>query len=80
MGHASLLTTGAYDRRPELARLAAVERLHFRIRPYKSSLGNARSPVGKREQVTAVLGLFHSRLQARYGSFLQHTGAAGQIN
>jgi integrase len=33
MGHASLLTTGAYDRRPELARLAAVERLHF---PYPS--------------------------------------------
>jgi integrase len=29
MGHASLLTTGSYDRRPELARLAAVERLHF---------------------------------------------------
>jgi site-specific recombinase XerD len=29
MGHASLLTTGGYDRRPELARLAAVERLHF---------------------------------------------------
>jgi integrase len=33
MGHASLLTTGGYDRRPELARLAAVERLHF---PYPS--------------------------------------------
>jgi site-specific recombinase XerD len=33
MGHASLLTTGAYDRRPELARLATVERLHF---PYPS--------------------------------------------
>jgi len=29
MGHASLLTTGGYDRRPELARLAAIERLHF---------------------------------------------------
>jgi integrase len=29
MGHASFLTTGGYDRRPELARLAAVERLHF---------------------------------------------------
>lgn len=29
MGHASLLTTGGYDRRPELGRLAAVERLHF---------------------------------------------------
>jgi integrase len=29
MDHASLLTTGGYDRRPELARLAAVERLHF---------------------------------------------------
>jgi site-specific recombinase XerD len=29
MGHASLITTGGYDRRPELARLAAVERLHF---------------------------------------------------
>jgi site-specific recombinase XerC len=34
MGHASLLTTGGYDRRPELARLAAVERLHF---PYPTS-------------------------------------------
>jgi integrase len=33
MGHASLLTTGGYDRRPELARLAAIERLHF---PYPS--------------------------------------------
>jgi site-specific recombinase XerD len=33
MGHASLITTGGYDRRPELARLAAVERLHF---PYPS--------------------------------------------
>jgi integrase/recombinase XerD len=33
MGYGSLLTTGAYDRRPELARLAAVERLHF---PYPS--------------------------------------------
>jgi integrase/recombinase XerD len=34
MGHASLLTTGGYDRRPELARLVAVERLHF---PYPTS-------------------------------------------
>jgi integrase len=34
LGHASLLTTGGYDRRPELARLAAVERLHF---PYPTS-------------------------------------------
>jgi integrase/recombinase XerD len=34
MGHASLLTTGGYDRRPELARLAAVERLHF---PYPAA-------------------------------------------
>jgi len=34
MGHASLLTTGGYDRRPELGRLAAVERLHF---PYPTS-------------------------------------------
>jgi integrase/recombinase XerD len=38
MGHASLLTTGGYDRRPELARLAAVERLHF---PYPSGQGPA---------------------------------------
>jgi integrase/recombinase XerD len=37
MGHASLLTTGAYDRRPELARLAAVERLHF---PYPAGDSN----------------------------------------
>ena len=37
MGHASLLTTGAYDRRPELARLAAVERLHF---PYPAGGSN----------------------------------------
>jgi site-specific recombinase XerC len=37
MGHASLLTTGGYDRRPELARLAAVERLHF---PYPAGDGN----------------------------------------
>ena len=29
MGHASLLTTGGYDRRPELARLADVERLLY---------------------------------------------------
>jgi hypothetical protein len=39
MGHASLLTTGGYDRRPELARLAAVERLHF---PYPA--GNIDAP------------------------------------
>jgi integrase/recombinase XerD len=38
MGHASLLTTGGYDRRPELARLAAVERLHF---PYPSGQESA---------------------------------------
>src|SRR5215203_1674009 len=38
MGPASLLTTGGYDRRPELARLAAVERLHF---PYPSGQGPA---------------------------------------
>jgi integrase/recombinase XerD len=37
MGHASLLTTGGYDRRPELARLAAVERLHF---PYPAGDSN----------------------------------------
>jgi site-specific recombinase XerD len=41
MGHASLLTTGSYDRRPELARLAAVERLHF---PYPSG----HEPAGQR--------------------------------
>jgi site-specific recombinase XerD len=42
MGHASLLTTGGYDRRPELARLAAVERLHF---PYPGSAIDEPSPV-----------------------------------
>jgi integrase len=40
MGHASLLTTGGYDRRPELARLAAVERLHF---PYPTPTGRNES-------------------------------------
>lgn len=34
MGYASLLTTGSYGRRPEVARLAAVDWLHF---PYPTS-------------------------------------------
>jgi site-specific recombinase XerD len=45
MGHASLLTTGGYDRRPELARLAAVERLHFPYPLGGNPQDNAHYPV-----------------------------------
>jgi hypothetical protein len=48
MGQASLLTTGGYDRRPELARLAAAERLRPRLR-VDDSLGL--SPLGRQAEL-----------------------------